>query len=346
MTAITQIYKALALQTECKAVNRCASREESRIIMMGSIARIKSQIVSAMAFHGPDLKLVSMPEYFLTGFPAGESAKDWQRKAAVEMDGPEYEALGKIAADTGLYLGGNLYEVDKHFSDLYFQTSFIIGPSGNVELRYRRLVSMYAPSPYDVWDEYMKHYSEDDVFPVLNTPLGRLATLASEEIRYPEITRILAAKGAEVLLHPSSEAASTLMSSKNVAKIARAQENQCYVVSANSAGITGTGLAPYSTDTRSQIVDDRGIILAETPGGESITACADIDISALRYRRLRNGMDNMLARQPMELYAREYAKLDMHPSGSLGDGANPPKKDFYKKRQDKVIARLSKDGII
>jgi len=346
MTDSPQIYKALALQTECKAVNRCASREEARIIMMGSIARIKGQIMSAIAFHGSDLKLVGMPEYFLTGFPAGESAKDWQRKAAVEMDGPEYEALGKIASDTGLYLGGNLYEIDKHFSDLYFQTSFIIGPSGNVELRYRRLVSMYAPSPYDVWDEYMKHYSEDDVFPILDTPLGRLATLASEEIRYPEITRILAAKGAELLLHPSSEASSTLMSSKNVAKIARAQENQCYVVSANSAGISGTGLAPSSTDTRSQIVDDRGIILSETPGGESITACADIDIAALRYRRARNGMDNMLARQPMELYAREYAKLDMHPSGSLGDGTNPPKKDFYKSRQDKVIAKLNKAGII
>jgi len=346
MTDKPQIYKALALQTECKAVNRCPSREEARSIMHGSIARIRGQVFSAMAFHGSDLKLVCMPEYFLTGFPAGESAKDWQRKAAVEMDGPEYAALGKLAADTGIYLAGNLYEIDKHFSELYFQTSFIIAPSGNVKLRYRRLISMYAPSPYDVWDEYMKHYSEDDLFPVLDTPLGRLAALASEEIRYPEISRILAARGAEVILHPSSEASSTLMSPKNVAKIARAQENQCYVVSANSAGITGTGLAAMSTDARSQIVDDRGLILVETPGGESITACADIDIAALRYRRRRNGMGNMLARQPMELYTKAFSKLDMHLSGTLGDGNNPPAKDFYKTRQDKVIAKLKKQGII
>jgi len=118
------------------------------------------------------------------------------------------------------------------------------------------------------------------------------------------------------------------------------------VISANSAGITGTGLAVMSTDTRSQIVDDRGMILAETPGGESITACADIDINALRYRRHRNGMDNMLARQPMALYAEEFAKLDMHPKGSLGDGSTAPGKDFYKKRQDDVIEKLSKAGII
>ena len=155
----------------------------------------------------------------------------------------------------------------------------------------------------------MEHYSQEDVFPVLDTPLGRLAALASEEIRYPEISRILAARGAEVILHPSSEASSTMMSPKNVAKIARAQENQCYVISANTAGITGTSLSAMSTDGRSQIIDDRGLILTETPGGESITACADVDISALRYRRTHNGMENMLARQPMELYAKEFAKL-------------------------------------
>lgn len=346
MTKTPQIYKALALQTECKAVNRCVSREESRLIMHKSIARIRGQIFSAKAFHGPDLKLVCLPEYFLTGFPAGESARDWQSKAAIDIDGRIYAALGKLAADANIYLAGNAYENDPHFPDLYFQCSFIFDPSGTLALRYRRLISMYAPSPYDVWDEYLKHYSLDDIFPVIDTPLGRLAALASEEIRYPEISRILTAKGAEVIMHPTSEAASTQMTYKNVAKLARAQENQCYIVSANSAGITGTGLAAYSTDTRSQVVDDRGIILAETPGGENITACADIDISALRYRRARNGMDNMLARQPMGLYASFFSQFEMHPPNTLGDGKNPPAKDFYKTRQDDVIDTLKRSGII
>jgi len=346
MTDTPQIYKALALQMECKAVNRCASREESRLIMHSSIKRMRGQIFAAKAFYGPDLKLVCLPEYFLTGFPAGESASDWRAKAALDIGGAEYEALGKLAIDAEMYIVGNAYENDPNFPEIYFQTSFIIAPNGEVVLRYRRLVSMYAPSPYDVWDKYMEHYSEDDLFPVIDTPLGRLAALASEEIRYPEISRILAAKGAEVIMHPTSEASSTLMTYKNVAKLARAQENQCYIISANTAGITGTGLAAYSTDTRSQIVDDRGIILAEVPSGESMAAVADIDIRALRYRRSRVGMDNMLARQPMQLYARAYAKLDAHPAGTLKDGSNPPAKDFYKMRQEKVISKLKKSGII
>lgn len=340
------IYKALALQTECKAVNRCSDKAEARTIMKESLTRIRGQLFSAKAFHGPDLKLVCMPEYFLTSFPAGETAEQWREKAAIDKDGEIYAAIGQLAADTELYLGGNLYERDPAFPELYFQASTLFSPNGDLVLRYRRLISMYGPCPYDVMDKYLDTYGFESLFPVAQTELGRIAMLASEEIRYPEITRILACNGAEVLLHPSSEASSTLMTPKNIAKIARAQENQIYVISANSASITGSGLAPQSTDGRSQIIDDRGLILAETPSGESITACADIDIAASRYRRKRNGMWNMLARQPMALYAQAFAQMDFHGSASLGDGSNPPAKDFYKKRQDKVIEKLIKRGVI
>jgi len=341
-----ELYKALALQTECAAVNRTANRTDARAIMNVSLGRITGQLMSARAFHGESLKLVCLPEYFLTSFPAGETAAEWREKACVAMNGETYDRIGAMAQKTGMYIASNLYETDPHFPELYFQASTITAPSGDIVLRYRRLISMYAPSPYDVMETYLEHYPIESWFPVVDTPLGRLAALASEEIRYPEISRILASRGAEVIMHPTSEASSTLMTYKNVAKLARAQENQCYVISANSASITGTALTAQSTDARSQIVDDRGIILAETPGGETITACADVDIRSLRDRRARNGMDNMLARQPTALYAKMFGSLDMHPSGSLGDGSAAPAKDFYKRRQDRVIERLSKAGLI
>ncbi|MEM7728893.1 MAG: nitrilase-related carbon-nitrogen hydrolase [Pseudomonadota bacterium] len=341
-----ELYKALALQTECAAVNRATGRAEAREIMQGSLLRILGQLMSARAFHGDSLKLVCLPEYFLTGFPAGESAAEWREKACVEMDGAIYERIGEMAQKSGMYIGTNLYETDPHFPELYFQASTITAPSGDIVLRYRRLISMYAPSPYDVMDAYLEHYPLETWFPVVETPLGRLAALASEEIRYPEISRILAMNGAEVILHPTSEASSTLMTYKNVAKLARAQENQCYVISANSAAITGTALTPESTDGRSQIVDDRGIILAEVPTGETITACADVDIRALRDRRARISMDNMLARQPAALYAKMFAQMTAHSSGSLGEGHKAPGKDFYRRRQGEVIDMLIGLGLI
>jgi len=134
------IYKALSLQTECRAVNQCADKAEARLLMKASLARIRGQLFSAKAFHGPDLKLVCMPEYFLTSFPAGETAEEWREKAAVEKDGEIYAAIGKLASDTGLYLGGNLYERDPAFPELYFQASTLFAPNGELILRYRRLI--------------------------------------------------------------------------------------------------------------------------------------------------------------------------------------------------------------
>ena len=333
------LYKALALQTRCDAVNGLGSREAAEERMLASLARIKGQIFSAKAFHGPELKLVALPEYALTSFPAGESAAEWREVAAIDPDGKIYEAVGEVAQAAGVYLGLNAYETDPHFPALYFQASTIFAPSGDCVLRYRRLISMYAPSPWDVWDRYLDAYGWDALFPVVETELGMLASLASEEILYPEVSRMLSLSGAEVMLHPTSEAASTKMSAKNVAKIARAQENAIYVVSANSAGIFGTALAPHSTDGRSQIVDDRGLVLCEVPTGESITACADVDIGALRARRARVGMDNRLHRVPTELFSEAFGRVAMHPKNSLGDGSEAPGKGFYRERQAGVIEK-------
>ena len=98
---------------------------------------------------------------------------------------------------------------------------------------------MFAPTPHDVWDQYLDIYGLEAVFPVAETEIGRLACIASEEILYPEIARCLMMRGAEVFLHSSSEAGSVQLTHKDIAKRARAIENMSYVVSANSAGISG-----------------------------------------------------------------------------------------------------------
>ena len=70
-----------------------------------------------------------------------------------------------------MFIAGNAYETDKNFPDLYFQASFIIAPNGNVVLRYRRLNSMYAVTPHDVWSKYLDIYGIEGVFPVADTAM-------------------------------------------------------------------------------------------------------------------------------------------------------------------------------
>lgn len=345
-------YSALALQADCQAINAAPTVPQARDMMMVAIARLRKLVLGSKgfigSFKGSEVKLVVLPEYVLTGFPLGETISGWAEKGAIDPDGQEYEALGKIASDGKLYLAGNAYERDPHFPGLYFQACFVIGPNGNVILRYRRLISLFAPTPYDVWDKYLDLYGLEGVFPVAKTEIGTLATIASEEILYPEIARCLAMRGAEVFLHPSSEVGSPQLTPKDIAKRARAIENLAYVVSANTSAITGTPIPANATNGLSKIVDHTGLVLAEAADGESMAANASIDIAAMRRARSAAGMSNLLARQPFGLFAESYAKHMHHAPNSFlkNGGVEIPDRAFFQERQRREIARLKETGVI
>lgn len=341
-------YHALALQLHCRAVNGCAGRGDAQVLIDDALDRTARGVAGALRFLGMDTRLIVLPEYFLTGHPMGEGLEEWTAKAAIDPDGPEHERLARIASDHDVFLAGNAYETDPHFPGWYFQTSFVTAPSGRQVLRYRRLISMYSPSPWDVWEPYLDAYGEGAIFPVADTELGRLAAIASEEILYPEIARILALRGAEVFLHSSSEVGSNRPTPKNVAKQARTFENAAYVVSANSAGISGSPVLAGSTDMGSQVVDYQGRVLVEAGYGESVNAFAELDIAALRRHRRRPAMSNTLARQPTRLYADHYARADVQRGSDLvTDGeARLPERAYFLRRQAQVIERLSEDGIL
>lgn len=338
-------YTALALQTACYAIN-ALNTEEGRAKILDNIAVIGRQIANGKRFLGPDTKLVVLPEYSVTSFPWGESAAEWQAKAAFALDGPEYEAFAQIAEENGVFIAGNHYEADPHFPNLYFQASTVMSPAGEIVLRYRRLISMFAPSPFDVWDAYLDAYGEEAIFPVADTDVGRLGAIASEEILYPEIARAAVTKGAEILLHSSSEVSSPNPTPKSITRRARAVENMAYVVSANSGGLYGIDIPNHSTDGGSEIVDYKGRILAKAGQGDSINASADINLAAIRHYRRRPGMGNLLSRHPMELWAHAYAGKSAAERSGLGDGSESPARDFYVQRQLRTIKKLDAAGLI
>jgi predicted amidohydrolase len=337
-------FRALALQVTCHAVNQANDRQEVRSLIQKTITRLAKQIAASLAFIGSDCRLIVLPEYFLTGFPMGESVEAWANKACIEINGYEYELLSEIAQKYNIFLAGNAYELDPNFSGLYFQTCFVIDPSGVVVLRYRRLNSMFAPTPHDVWDKYLDCYGLDGVFPVAKTAIGNLAALASEEILYPELARCLAMRGAEIFLHSTSEVYSKNLTPKDAAKITRAVENMAYVVSANTAGLANSPIPIGSVDGGSKIIDHRGLVLAETGAGESMAAFAEIDLVALRRDRHRPGLNNILSRQRFELYAQSYTQSTFYPANTMLN--QPVDRKHFMQTQQKTIERLSELGII
>jgi predicted amidohydrolase len=330
-------YTALALQTRCDAVNRCGDKEQARAVMENTVTRVGTQIRASKAFIGSDVRLVVLPEYFLTGFPMQESIEQWQAKACLQMQDKIYDQLAEIAQSAKTYLAGNAYELDPHFPDLYFQTSFVLNDSGDLVLRYRRLISMFAPTPHDVWTKYLDVYGLDAVFPVADTEIGRFGAIASEEILYPEIARAHAFKGAEIFVHSTSEIGTPMASPKHVAKQARAFENMSYVISANSAGIADTAIPSQSTDGMSAVFDYKGNKLIEAGFGESMVAFATIDLDALRAWRARPGMANVLSRQRTELFAPVYAQHIGYPANTLID--KQPTRAHFLETQLAVISK-------
>lgn len=346
-------FAAVAMQLTARSLFTLA-KDEARAAMLAHIGELETRIRTAAIFiaqyGGDPVKLAVLPEYLFTSYPGPESIADFADKVGWDADGREYEALGRVAQTLGLHIAGNAYERDAAFPDFYFQTSFLVAPSGNVVLRYRRLLSMFAPSPHDLWDAYLDRYGLDGVFPVADTGIGRIAAIASEEILYPEIARVLALRGAEVFVHSSSEIGSPLATPKDIAKQARAFENGAYVVSANTAGIANAGLPLASADGGSRVIDYRGKVLAQSLGGETFTAFATLDLAALRKARRTPAMINSLARQRPGLFAQAFAasaEAFHQANGMIADGRPAvPERDYFHRAQEAVIARLAKAGII
>lgn len=347
-TAKLDRYVALALQIDCDGVHPDTDRAAAAARMRASLARIDVAIGGARRWIGPELKLVVLPEYILSGPPWGESIPDWAAKGAIAPDGPEYDALAKLAQKHGVFLAGNGYETDVHFPGLYFQACWVFDPAGNRVLTYRRLISIFAPTPHDVWDKYLDVYGLEAVFPVADTVIGKLAAIASEEILYPEVARAHAIRGAEVFLHSTSEVASPNLTIKQIARRARALENLAYVVSANNAELRGIDVPTDSSNGFSDIIDYHGNQMVLAGVGESSVANSFLDLAGLRAYRRRPAMANMLSRQALEMFADSFANADLRRRNGLLQGGKIviPDRSYFQQRQADAIARMTERGII
>jgi predicted amidohydrolase len=341
-------YVALALQVDCDGVHPDTDRASAAARMAASLMRIEQAIAGAKRWIGADLKLVVLPEYILSGPPWGETIPEWTAKGALAPDGPEYTTLAAIAQKYGIFLAGNGYETDRHFPGIYFQACWVFDPAGNRVLTYRRLISIFAPTPHDVWDKYLDIYGLEGVFPVADTVIGRLAAIASEEILYPEIARAHAIRGAEVFLHSTSEVASPNLTIKQIARRARALENLAYVVSANNAGLLGIDVPVDSSNGYSDLIDYHGNQMVLAGAGNSSVASAFLDLAGLRAYRRRPAMANMLSRQALEMFAESFAKADLRRrNGLLQDGKLMiPDRAYFQQRQADAIARMVERGIL
>jgi len=129
--------------------------------------------------------------------------------------------------------------------------------------------------------------------PVVCTAEGwALGLTVCYDLRFPELYRILAVEGAELVTVP---AAFTLYTGKDHWEIllrARAVENQCYVAAANQWGVHAEGKASYG---RTMIVDPWGVVLAQAPDEDAVVSA---ELDRAHMERVRRALPSLANRQP------------------------------------------------
>jgi predicted amidohydrolase len=163
------------------------------------------------------------------------------------------------------------------------------------------------------WIPYEVHASPHDLpgytepmFPVAETPIGRIGCAICYDWLFPETLRQLTMNGAEILVRVSAYmdpwGATEPMDWWTIVNRCRALENVAYVVAANQ-GASLRHYPPYSWPGGSMVVDFDGRILAQaSPGPGERIVVATVDLSALRHERQTRRGHHMPAHLRTEAY--------------------------------------------
>src|SRR4030095_1543037 len=184
-------YSAAACQTDLP-------NPIDRKSMRANTDRMLSLIDSAVAGAAPFLpvRLVVFPE-FAHSAPVFETAGELLEKLAIKIPNEHTERLEQKARDLDIYIqSGTMLETDPKWPGHVFNSTCLIGPSG-ILFRYRK-VNPWIPYEVHTSPHELAGYDEP-LFPVADTPIGRLGCAICYDWLFPEGMRELTANGAEGL---------------------------------------------------------------------------------------------------------------------------------------------------
>ena len=264
------------------------------------------ELIDGFMKFGGRPKIIQFPEFFLSGFWTGRTIKDWL-EVSIQMPGEETDKLAQKAVEYNLYIAGNNYEVDPEWPGRYFNTSFMISPEGKIILKYRSLgvtASTFstASSPPDFMDEYVAKYGDNALFPVADTPLGKLCVTSS--ILSPEVTRGFMFNGAEVMI--ACITAGPRFMAREVGRV-RAWENMLWVGLGGAGKILGSPFTNTWSSGGAAIIDYKGTIRSQTETYDEAVIMAEVDVNQLRVERQRK-VNNLVSIIRADVYAPMYEK--------------------------------------
>jgi len=200
--------------------------------------------------------LVVLPEAASTGFTPALSAEELF-ELVDELPGEVSAPVQEAAARLGIHVVFGTYERGPS-PEVVYNTAVLIGPSGEPLGQYRKTHLFCGEDrPGGGW------VTRGDTATVVATELGRIGLMICFDGDYPELARVMAVRGAEVICRPSA-----LLRSADIWELtnrARAYDNHVYVVAANATGIDPAGVIYFGN---SMVVSPIGEVLARAASHE------------------------------------------------------------------------------
>jgi len=202
---------------------------------------------------------------------------------AEPLDGPTLTRFGALAGELGIHLVVGSMAEQRRLADgspdthRCHNTSVLFGPNGARLAVYRKIHLFDVDVPDGPSFRESDSVAPGDSVVVAETPLGRLGLSVCYDLRFPELYRALADKGADILLVPSAFTLTTGKDHWHPLLRARAIENQCWVI---APGQWGRHDAEGKRESygHSVIIDPWGAVTADKGHGEGL-ALAEIDLA-------------------------------------------------------------------
>jgi deaminated glutathione amidase len=243
-------------------------------------------LVARAAATGADL--IVLPEKW-----NGIGPPDFLRANAESLDdGETVDAMRSWARDHKVTIVGGSIAERREGRDKLSNTSIVFDPDGEIAAVYRKIHMFDVEVGGQLYRESESEEPGEEASRVIDVEGWKLGMTVCYDLRFPELYRILAVEGAEIITVP---AAFTLFTGKDHWELllrARAVENQCYIVAPNQWGTHRDGKASYG---RSMIVDPWGVVLAQAPDEDGIIVA---ELERARMDGIRRALPSLANRQP------------------------------------------------
>jgi predicted amidohydrolase len=242
-------------------------------------ANIKTALALIDQAAAGGARLVALPEIWPYLGP-----EEGNRDAAEPVPGPITDLLAERATRHGMFIhAGSIHET-REGDPKVFNTAVVIGPSGDIIAKYSKI------HMFDVVLDGITSYEESatvepgDEIVTVDIDGVRVGLSICYDLRFPELFRILALRGAEIIILPAAFTMTTGKDHWEVLIRARAIENQVYMIAPAQVGADSSGRWCYG---RSMIVDPWGVVLATAPDVETpIHATLDRSILQMVRRQI------------------------------------------------------------